>query len=513
VKKSANLFYFFLWAVSLAVSGVFFYSFSVLFLEDSGKSIFWMNCVVPFSALFSIIIFRLKKLPGAVKFLLGLIFTLLMVYLVKYLCSILGIISDSKIPKDSSILIFGFMIYFIMGIFILIINRNFNKINRLFEGEKDFNSKESYLAWINEKISGNEKYTEEKWFVTIIMNIGFVLLIICFVTIARDPAAKWLESLYFILFSFGGLGLYFILYQYNSILKWKMAGYKVPGEMPSRWNQIITFFYIPLIIIPLIIPWNFQIFNVKGITEKLTQVLTGVTIDISEQKDNYLTNEIATNNVSNTIIFIKKEQQRENLITTKLVVSIVFWIVAVSAGFYLIAGIIGGFFFIKYRYARKNRIVQFFINRYYKLRNLFDILVAFISIIFRFFLGLFGFGGFGNNNTKKASPVEKQLFALFNAGKEMSGEKKEEVLTIIRQFVKMIEIASKFITPYYMHFGPVEYTQKISENLPSIKATLKAIVEVFNESRYSLHILSNDKKKDYTSNIDLVIEEITKKNS
>ena len=57
MKKSANLFYFFLWAVSLAVSGVFFYSFSVLFLEDSGKSIFWMNCVVPFSALFSIIIF------------------------------------------------------------------------------------------------------------------------------------------------------------------------------------------------------------------------------------------------------------------------------------------------------------------------------------------------------------------------------------------------------------------------------------------------------------------------
>ena len=106
--------------------------------------------------------------------------------------------------------------------------------------------------------------------------------------------------------------------------------------------------------------------------------------------------------------------------------------------------------------------------------------------------------------------LRKQLYALFESGSEVSDEKKEEIMTIVRYFVNLIEAASVRVLPYRPSYGPLEYVEKLVVNLPSLRESLLWIVSVFNESRYSQHLLSVEKRNAFAQTVETVISEISK---
>ncbi|MFN3660944.1 MAG: DUF4129 domain-containing protein, partial [Brevinematales bacterium] len=106
--------------------------------------------------------------------------------------------------------------------------------------------------------------------------------------------------------------------------------------------------------------------------------------------------------------------------------------------------------------------------------------------------------------------LRQQLYALFENTEASSDEKKKEIMTIVKYFVMLIETASSRVLPYRPSYGPLEYIEKLTQNIPSLRESLLWIVSVFNESRYSLHLLSQEKRSTFTQTVETVITELNK---
>jgi hypothetical protein len=287
-----------------------------------------------------------------------------------------------------------------------------------------------------------------------------------------------------------------------------MQGLSVPAETEATWNRVIKLFLVPVILVPLLIPWNFRVFDLSGFADSLRQSLSGVTVDLMQGREATNTNAAPEGvSQSNTVVTVKHEVPKPENHAFGLVVRAALSLAAVWAVWRLVAGIIGAILFAKYRYAKKNKIVQFFLKRYFQLRGFFEAILGFFAIIARLALGAFGFGA-ARQKEGKVSPVEKQLFALFENRANASKEKKEEILTIVKQFVRIIEAGSRRVLAWHHAMGPGEYGVKLTAKLPGAKGALAECVAVFNESRYSLHILSAARKASYVEAVERVLEEI-----
>jgi hypothetical protein len=185
------------------------------------------------------------------------------------------------------------------------------------------------------------------------------------------------------------------------------------------------------------------------------------------------------------------------------VVKIVLLVVVGFLLIYTILGIIGWALFNRYKYAKKSRFVQFLINRYYKLKNFFDILGGIFSPIGDFFARILGLKKPEEEGEEKK--LEQHLYTYFEAIKELPAEKQAEIRTIIREFVRLLQASSRSITPYYFFQGPMEYTEKVIDMRPTLAIDLRKVVNVFNESRYSLHILGEEVKAEFQRTVDSLV--------
>jgi hypothetical protein len=404
---------------------------------------------------------------------------------------------------DVGLAITGVTIFLlILGIFLLV-NGKFDSLDKILVMEESITDKEKYISFLKEVFAGNKKHMEVERFVGGAGNFGLLFLTITLITLLRDPSAKWIYSIGFLIFTVSAIGIYLILYQMKSVLEWKLLGYDVPQSMTRKWNKLFVWFFIPVIVIPLLIPWDYQIFQSKTLNSFISEQTAGIKkIDFSVKpavKPQTVTNTnqsyIQDTNAQLTVT----ETPIEEPVTGIQTLLPVFYVFAGFIGFYLILAIIGGILSAAYRYKKRSPFIEFMIRRYKRIQIILQVIGGLFVMMGKLFLAIFGFHKFkrGPADRELSSPVAQQLFALFNMEKELPDEKQDEIKTIIREFVRLIDVLNRYVIPYRFYYGPMEYIEKVIKEMPEEENELKVIVTIFNESRYSLHLLDDEKKSRY----------------
>ncbi|MFN4217401.1 MAG: DUF4129 domain-containing protein [Brevinematales bacterium] len=183
---------------------------------------------------------------------------------------------------------------------------------------------------------------------------------------------------------------------------------------------------------------------------------------------------------------------------------------------YLIIGITGLFFERFWSYKPKNALIRWLIRFYERNKPFFQVVQFIFTLLWTVLSTITGIvliqkalAKLQETKTENEA-LRKQLYALFENTEASNDEKKEEIMTIVKYFVMLIETASSRILPYRPSYGPLEYIEKLTQNIPSLRESLLWIVSVFNESRYSLHLLSQEKRSTFTQTVETVITELNK---
>ena len=481
---------------------------SALFVDGFAKQASWLTVAAAAAGIATAAAFAVGNTPAVLRTLFSLVFSVAAAFGARAAWILLASVPLGERPSDIATGLIALLLFAASVLPALVVSGRFRFVRSLYGGEGAGIEASRYPDWASEMLSRRDFLTKPRWFGNLAGLLLFLLVVVSAAAVLKEPSGKWPLSLFLFVFLPGAAGIYLLLEQSTSILRWKMQGLSVPAETEATWNRVIRLFLVPVILVPLIIPWNFRIFDLSDAAEKFKQSLSGVTVDLIQNRDTTVTNAASTGIAqSNTVMSVKHETRRSASHVPKQVALFVLAAAAVWAVWRLVAGIAGAVLFAKYRYAKKSRTVQFFLKRYFQLRGVFEAILGFFAVILRLTLGAFGFGA-ARQKDNKVSPVEKQLFALFENRANASKEKKEEILTIVKQFVRIIETGSRRVLAWHHAMGPGEYGAKLSEKLPGVKGALAECVAVFNESRYSLHILSAERKASYVEAVERVLEEI-----
>ena len=510
---SRKIYRVFLWLYTSAAVTLIYYTFCI-YLLDTGLQYLWVIGYIVTASFFLTLFYHSKKLSPVFAIFTAFTASMIVIYAAKF--ALLFALPPKTFLNldDVGIAITGVTIFIlILGVFLLV-NGKFNSLDKIIRMEDSIADKEKFMSFLKEVYAGSKKHMEIERFVGGAGNLGLLFLLVIFVTLLRDPSAKWIYSIAFLLFTVGAIGVYLILYQMKSVLEWKLLGYDVPKSMTARWNKIFVWFFIPIIVIPLLIPWNYQIIQSKTLNSFITEQTSGIQkINFTVQpviKPQTVTN---TNGVyiddTNAQLTVKEGPDSEQVTGMRTLLPLVY-ILGGFIGFYLILAIIGGILSAAYRYKKRSPFVEFMIRRYKRVQTILQVFGGLFVLIGRLFLAIFGLHKFRSNISDRelASPVAQQLFALFNIDNELPDEKKDEIKTIIREFVRMIDVLNRYTIPYRFYYGPMEYIDKVINEAPEEEETLRKIVTIFNESRYSLHLLDEAKKTGYMEAVAYVIANI-----
>ncbi len=520
IKQSRAYYFFCMWLAVSSATAMLFHSVDVFLIAGVGVALEWMKIAVFLMSLPALFIFANEKMNLLVKTLLGIVAAFAVAVAGKYFVQFVFRIPPSLLLKIQSLLIVGGLLSFVMNIFYLLFFARFRYYYHYLENENRFTTPESFASWLREE-NIEQSAKKLKGSAALFSNIFIVLLIIAFFTIVRNEHANVLYSIFIVLFAFSALGMYFILKQFDSILNWKLQTMEVTDKLIENWNKLLRLIAIPLIVIPLAIPWYFRLIDISNLSEAINNRLAGVTIDIGTgpdrdvTPDQFSTNATYATNESTVVITEQSERFTRQTNTTRWsIIPYLKYVLYAAIGIFVlffVFGIIGAALNRKLRYNRKSKFAQMFINVYRAMRGLIDGLGLFFALIGRFFAALFGFHKFrGKVDDKElAQPVAAQLFMLFGDDQQMSDDKKDEIRTIVRDFVKMIEVTGRFVTPYRFYYGPLEYIDLVIARVPELKEVLQITVRTFNESRYSLHILSDVKIGNFQGAVKYVIDHIT----
>lgn len=506
-NTSKKLFYIFLWLIASSLPAIIYFTVISLIFPDGGKSFAWMNIVIFLTGAATVLLYSSSKMPGILKFLLSLIATAVISFGSKYL------VETFFSPKNAvslNIIAFAGIVF---GVFLFTIwiagpiNRKFKKYFFLLDAEKDHAKPESYFAWLKTEATGDPKQLEPNSTVALLANFALFLLLLLFVAIVKTPSVASTLTFFTVFYAAGSLGVYLVFYQLSSLLKWKLLGYRTDNTIVKNWNSLIMLFLVPIIVIPLVIPWNYSIVKSQALTDFFNNQFSKISLNIANST--LTMNEAGHFNEGtkqwkegDDELALKNKENFWNVLKVVILVFVAFIVV------YTLLAIIGWILLNKYKYAKKSVFMQFLINRYYKFKSFFDVIFAIFSPIGNFFLRIFGLKK--PEEEGETQKLEKHLYTYFESIKELPADKQEEIRTIIREFVRFIQTASRVITPYYFFLGPMEYTEKVIDLRPTYAIDLRKVANVFNESRYSLHILSEELKNDYQKIIDILIISIEK---
>lgn len=508
-RKSNRLFIFFLYLTLFSISGILFFCFTYLFFTDSGTvfvhlsvlnrilhnlDFFWFQAIIFLMPFILIKVFSINGLNIFLKLLIAYFLSIFPVFLLKNL--LLFLFPDIFIFLNNIMFLIVFSILFLIVLILFTsLKKGFQDIFEILENEINFSNKEDYIKWAG-GIAGNfpQRISKPIWYIRFASTLAIAILIPIFITVVKNDSSKWLLSFYLILFASGSFGNYLILYQADSMLKWKLSGFEVDSDIQERWNFLIIFFMTASLLISFIIPWNFRIFNTGILKNFLNKILSAFAISpgnnpIVDKPENQ-------SSAFNNIQLISQEDLSK-------IIGFVWDFILISAAVYIVLGIIGGLLYIKYKNKNRSGLIRFLINCFLSLRK---ILSFFLELLF--FIGIFSVKKLDNKAGNRK--LEKHFYSFFNEYKVQSKEKLEEIQSIIKDFVRLIEAAGRLITPYYFHYGPLEYIERLIKFLPDLEKELLLVASVFNESRYSLHLLGEEKKKNYKKIINLILGGLSK---
>ncbi len=319
-----------------------------------------------------------------------------------------------------------------------------------------------------------------------------------------QPAIRTHLTVSWALLFLGSWGSWASLYEQFQLFNWKMQGLSLDKIHKGFPKFLILGGLLLSLGIAFLLPHRFVVFSLEKLGERFKTSVrqTEISLQTPEEFSPSSTNEVSPSEITQE----KKPPSPVLLWGLRILVILV--------GVYLVLGLIGYFFTTFWSYKPKNRLIQWFIAFYEKNRLVFQICGTVIRL---FVMILFTITGVTfirqrlqkrKEKHKENEALKQQLYALFENASTTSDEKKEEIMTIVKYFVMLIEAASSRILPYRPSYGPLEYIEKLTASLPSVRESLLWIVGVFNESRYSLHLLSQEKIHAFEETVQTVIGEI-----
>ncbi len=306
----------------------------------------------------------------------------------------------------------------------------------------------------------------------------------------------------------GGIGIYLVLYQISSVLRWKMLGYRIKRDVTDNWNKLIVVIVGLIFTVSLLLPWNFKVFPTRWLNKAVNDFLAQVALQF-----NLTMIQTQTDITDSNMAFYTYDKFSEAVWDTVWngVKYLIYGVVIVLA-FLILSGIIGGVISLIYLKRKKPEWSWFFIRCFNGLKAtilfIFKIPIVIITTLWKMF-----FDDKEKKDRKRLEALEKKFYSFFEDMKDISDKKLQEIKTIVKDFVRMVDVASRIVVPYYFHLGPMEYTQILCEHVPDLKGDFLAIVNIFNESRYSLHILTKGKCDDFHKRVDFVVNTLNKLNS
>ncbi len=483
-KESRKILFIFLYFFISSFSALISYIFaSFIYIKPQGLLI-----LIPFFYfLYSIIIILIlkTKLNYFLKSLLAFFSFLFFFFDLIFIYAILKKLHFSTL--NFILIIVPHTVFFIIAFSILsTIYYRFKKLDSVIENETMFENRSKYIQWVNEEYGEKMDKIEPKWFLSIGFNTLSFLFILAFLSIARNSFNKIFISSFIIINFFSFIGIYLILYQYATVMKWKFLGFKIKEDTIKNWNKLIKVL-ISIIIFSIFIPSNYVIFKIDFLTSLLKNLFP-LAFEINE---NYQTEPNEENIVSQNIAD-NFEVAYNNIKKVLLIL-------------YLIFAFIGLILKFIFRKKRPPLIARFFIffyeNLVFFLLKIKDFILLIIDLISNLFT---------KKEIEKKEDIAKHFYSMFGNYKKLPTEKQKEIETIVKEFIRLIQVASRFVLPFTFYYGPKEYMEKVSDKIRVASEEIKTVVEIFNESRYSLHLLPEEKKSNFKRQIDIIIDKITK---
>ncbi|MCX7821023.1 MAG: hypothetical protein N2258_05030 [Brevinematales bacterium] len=352
-----------------------------------------------------------------------------------------------------------------------------------------FENRNKYIQWVNEEYGERMDKMEPKWFLSIGLNLLAFFLFLSFLSIAKNDFNKILNSIFILIQFFSFLGIYLILYQYSTVMKWKFLGFKIKEDTIKNWNKLLKVL-ISIILISIFIPSNYVIFKIDFLT-KFLRSLFPVVFEINETSQQAQNEQnVVSEDISNNF-----EKVYNNIKQFLLLLFVI----------YLFLAFIGFIIKLIFKHKKPPFWARFFIFFYDQLISLILKIKDFILLLVDLFSNIFA-----KKEKIKKEEIAKHFYTMFGEYKKLPSEKQKEIETIVKEFIRLIQVASRFVLPYTFYYGPKEYMDKIKEKVTSASEEIKLVVEIFNESRYSLHLLSEEKKSNYKRQIDIIIDKITR---
>lgn len=508
VKQSRSLFLFFLWLYIASYLAIVLYSVIGLIFADVNAFFQYTSVALYLLCLFTVWIYFKPKLNVFLKFLILITAFIAVFYGLDWLVYLL---SGQQSKMLFPLVNIGIAVFFYAMAWsgISPVKSQFNKLFKVFDSESEFKDPKAYIKWLGEEFGEQGDKIKATWFLGRALGATSLALLLSFFSLIRFPEGKWYLSVFFCLFIFAALGVYLVLYQFSSLIKWKFYGYQIKEEMIKNWNRLIKLAYIPLLTIPFIIPWNYQIVEVTFFREILDGFFKHYARDISQ-----VTNIEAQGQDGTNVVFTQSGQQALGDLWSNyfVVFRAILTIIGVIFGIYTVFAIIGGLFYLIFRDKKVPGFIGFFIRSFKSYIGFFYSIFSMLRSIVEGLLSLLGIGVEKVVvKTELERKLEQRMMQMFKNYDHLTSEKIEEIKTIIKEFIRLIQTASRTVTPYAFYMGPKEYVNKIIEKLPSYTKELQQIVSTFNESRYSLHLLSVEKKEMFRHNIQVVIEKMETK--
>lgn len=410
--------------------------------------------------------------------------------------SVLGLRNVFHLSIRSLVNYFIFTTDFLVFLAVFFLSRQilkgFNRIDEVIENEKMFENRANYIQWLSEQFGEHMGKLEPFWFTKLSTNLGIVFLILCFISIAKNEYSSFLLSIFLLIYSIAVIGIYLILNQYISVIKWRFLGIAVKKEVIKNWNKIIRIFLLLLVAISIIIPSNYVIIKLDFLSNFLSTLFPAIFSPPVK---------IESPGIIQDFPFrVKVETGLNSVIYLKLI-RIFFLILSIFFSLSLIAGFIFSLIF------RDRKNIPFLIKIFITIWDFFKEFLLKIFLAMKFILGIF----FPKRKTtdRVDKRLKKHLYNMFGDYKKLSSEKQKEIELIIREFIRLIDISSRFVIPYAFYYGPKEYMEMVSEKINTAKEEIKEVVNTFNESRYSNHLLSDERKKKFRNLINFIIDKIT----
>ncbi|MCX7882815.1 MAG: DUF4129 domain-containing protein [Brevinematales bacterium] len=364
-----------------------------------------------------------------------------------------------------------------------------------------------YEKWAAEEIARLNLNTSldsiEKLF---FWTLFFSLLLSGLATLVH-PSLQGHLTIGWVLLFLGFWGSRSVLHEQFQLFGWRMQGLSTDHAKPTIPHGLLVLLLVGCLGISFLLPHRFVLVSLESLGVKFRESVKQTEIELQHQ------------NEEESIPSLTEEHQTQESPPLSSPSPLLIW-GARGAGLflflYVVIGLIGYFFERFWSYKPKNALIRWLIRFYEKNKVFFQIVGFVLSLFWTVISTLTGISllqkalSKRKENLKENEVLKEQLYALFEHAENTSDEKKEEIMTIVRYFVRLIEAASTRILPYRSSYGPLEYIEKLSQNLSSLRESLLWIVSVFNESRYSLHLLSQEKKNTFAQTVETVITEINK---